>query len=208
MKFMLFVEGHTEHRVLAPFLKRWLDIRLNQSVGIHTIRFEGWAELVKDSPARAKLFLNAPKRDVIAVIALIDLYGAMLPYPYDGMTVSGKIEWAKKHLESKVSNDRFRQFFAVHEMEAWLLSDPAIFPSEVRASLTAKAKQPEMVNFDQPPAKFLDHLYMSHLKRHYQKVEDGVELFKKLEPDVACQKCPSLKILMDEMLRLAQESGL
>ena len=42
MKFILFVEGHTERQVLPAFLKRWLDAQLAQPVGIKVVRFEGW----------------------------------------------------------------------------------------------------------------------------------------------------------------------
>ena len=73
MKFVLFVEGHTEKKALASFLKRWLDPQLDRRVGIQVVRFEGWPELVKDSPDKARMHLR--KSDVIAVIALLDLYG-------------------------------------------------------------------------------------------------------------------------------------
>ena len=45
MKFILFVEGHTEDKALPAFLKRWLDPRLESPVGIQTVRFDGWPEL-------------------------------------------------------------------------------------------------------------------------------------------------------------------
>lgn len=45
MKFVLFVEGHTEQKAVPSFLKRWLDPRLRQPVGIRTVRFDGWGEL-------------------------------------------------------------------------------------------------------------------------------------------------------------------
>ncbi len=41
MKFVLFVEGHTEKAAVGPFLKRWLDPQLSSPVGIKTVRFEG-----------------------------------------------------------------------------------------------------------------------------------------------------------------------
>ena len=81
MKFVLFVEGYTEEKALPSFLKRWLDPRLEKPVGIQTVRFDGWAEMVRDSPKRAKNSLNTPKGDVIAVVALLDLYGLRLSYP-------------------------------------------------------------------------------------------------------------------------------
>ena len=206
MKFILFVEGYTE-RALPAFFKRWLDPRLDKPVGIQTVRFEGWAELVKDTPNHAKIYLNAPKSDVIAVIALLDLYGLQLPYPDDMVTAADKFIWARQHLEIKVGHAKFRQFFAVHETEAWLLSNVGIFPSEIKSSLTTKTKQPEMVNFDKPPAKLLDEVYQSKTGRHYKKVTNGEELFAKLDPAIAYDKCPHLKLLLDELLALAQEAG-
>ena len=76
MRFVLFVEGHTEDIALPAFLKRWLDPRLGQPVGIRTVRFDGWAALLKDAPLKAHMHLNGPaKDDIVAVISLLDLYG-------------------------------------------------------------------------------------------------------------------------------------
>ncbi len=46
MRFILFVEGYTENKSLPQFLKKWLDPRIKKPVGIRTIRFEGWPELL------------------------------------------------------------------------------------------------------------------------------------------------------------------
>ena len=203
MKFILFVEGYTEEKALSNFLKRWLDPRLKQPGGIKTVRFEGCAEMVRDIPKRAQDYLNAPKGDVIAVIALLDLYGLRLPYPPGTETAAQKIVWATAHLEQKVADVRFRQFFAVHETEAWLLSQPGLFPSEVAKSLHSKAQKPETVNFDEPPAKLLDRLYKTETGRGYKKLTQAINLFAKLDPEIASAKCPQLKALLEEMLRLA-----
>lgn len=98
MKFILFVEGHTEKKALSGFLKRWIDPRLEQRVGLQVVRFKGWPELIKDSPKKAKMYLN--DNDVIAVFALLDLYGPTI-YPDDKQSASERYEWAKKHLEKK-----------------------------------------------------------------------------------------------------------
>lgn len=55
MKFVLFVEGYTEDKAVPKFLKRWLDPKLPSPAGIKTVRFEGWPQLVKDAPAKARL---------------------------------------------------------------------------------------------------------------------------------------------------------
>ena len=73
MKFVLLVEGYTERKAIPEFLKRWLDQRLEKPVGVKTVRFDGWQHLYKDAAQKTKMLLNAPKSDVIAVIALLDL---------------------------------------------------------------------------------------------------------------------------------------
>ena len=75
------MEGYTEKKALSDFLKRWIDPKLDQRVGLKVVRFEGWPKLIKDSPKKARLYLE--ENDVIAVFALLDLYGPTI-YP-DGM---------------------------------------------------------------------------------------------------------------------------
>ncbi len=76
MKFVLFVEGYTEDKALPAFIKRWLDKRLPQPIGIKSVRFEGWAELRREVNKRTHLYFKSPESaSIIAVISLIDLYG-------------------------------------------------------------------------------------------------------------------------------------
>jgi len=144
---------------------------------------------------------------VIAAIGLLDLYGPTF-YPPDQKSASERYAWAKRHLEEKVGHPRFRQHFAVHETEAWLLSNPENLPDQVRKALPGRCSRPEDVNFDEPPAKLLDRLYRAKLSRRYIKTADGADLFHVLQPEHAARKCPSLQALLDDMLALAQERGI
>jgi len=208
MKFVVFVEGHTEKKAIAPFMKRWLDPRLNQPVGIQTVRFDGWSEMVKDMSNKAQRYLNGPDRgEIIAVVALLDLYGPTI-YPSHLETAEARYQWAVEDLTRKVGQKRFRMFFAVHEVEAWLLSRPDLFPRPVASKFPGKIQHPEEVNFDTPPAKLLENLYNQALKRDYNKVVFGSNFFRTLDPEIVYQKCPHFAAMMDEMLRLAKESGL
>ncbi|MEI7748551.1 MAG: DUF4276 family protein [Chlorobiaceae bacterium] len=206
MRFILFVEGYTEDKALPAFLKRWLDARLLKPVGIRVVRFEGWPELVKDVAKKAKMHLNGPwKDDIIAVISLLDLYGPTF-YPAQASDSKERYEWGKQYLEGMVDHRKFFQFFAVHEVEAWLLSDPEIFPQKVKSAFPKRIEKPEMVNFTEPPAKLLERLYSNYTPRSYKKVVHGRELFGKLNPEVAYSKCPRLKELLDNMLELAEQA--
>ncbi len=204
MEFILFVEGYTENMAIPSFLKRWLDPQLSKSVGVQPVRFEGWAELVKDSPTKANLYLS--RDSVIAVIALLDLYGPTI-YPDNENTAAKRYQWAKRHLEEKVNQKSFFQFFAVHEVEAWLLSDPSIFPNTIKPLVQKISKSPEDINITLPPAKRLNEIYSKQTKKRYKKITYGKDLFSKLDPSVAYNKCPHLKELLDAMLKLAKDAS-
>jgi len=202
MRFVLFVEGHTE-KALPSFLKRWLDPRLPQPVGIKPVRFDGWRELVDDVAKKAQMHLTMPgHEDIIAVVSMLDLYGPTI-YPAAATSALEREQWGRAYVQGKVGHAKFRHFFAVHEIEAWLLSQPSIFPAEVRNLFPKSIAAPETVNFDEPPAYLLDRLYKSATKRPYKKVVHGFQLFAKLNPEEAHQKCPYLKKMLDEMLQLA-----
>ncbi len=203
MKFVLFVEGQTERAALNGFLKRWLDPRLNWRVGIQIVRFNGCKSFMEEAAKKARLHLK--QADVIAVIGLLDLYGLDI-YPSNQVSAAQRVSWAKKHLENEVDEDRFRQFFAVHETEAWLLSDPTIFPREIQQDVQRTRRNPEDVDFDTPPAKLLNQFYRKSTGKDYKKVVYGEDLFKKLDPQVVYDKCPHFKEMMDEMLHLARDS--
>jgi hypothetical protein len=167
------------------------------------VRFKGSGDYLKSFAQRARKDLDSG--GLIAVIGLLDLYGAPLSFP-PNLTTSAKYTWAKAELEHRAERSRFRQHFAVHETEAWLLSDPAIFPTAFRDSLESYTTRPESVNFQQPPAKRLDRIYRAN-GREYKKVEDGSALFSKLDPNQAHERCPHLKMLLDDMLSLAKAVG-
>ena len=208
MRFILFVEGYTEKIAIKEFLKRWLDPRLKQPVGITPVRFTGWAEMLNDMAQKAHRYLDSPDGDqIIAIIALLDLYGPTI-YPAQLKTASQRVNWATNNLSQKVGLERFRIFFAVHELEAWLLSEPQIFPREISQRFPRKIEQPESVNFDTPPAKLLGDMYWRQYRRQYRKIVDGSNLFGKLNPSIVYQKCPFFAEMMNEMLRLAQQAGL
>lgn len=206
MKFILFVEGPTEAKALPAFFKRWLDPQLKQPVGIDAVHFDGSAELIAQTPSRAYKALHAPGQDVIAVVALLDLQGLPMSYPAGITETAARMRWAKQELETKANHTRFRQFFVVHELEAWLLSDVTIFPTDLQGTFPAKIKQPEKVNFNEPPSDLIGKLYQSKMRKPYKKSTEGEKLFAKLNPDTAYAKCPSLKALLDEMLALAQSA--
>ena len=199
MKFVIFCEGFTERAVMADLLGRWLNPRLKQRVGFKRVRFDGWAQLVQDTPVKALMHLADD--DVLGVISLLDLYGPTF-YPKHLTAASDRQNWGMDHMRQKVESTKYRHHFAVHEVEAWLLSQPEILPPPVMRKLPGKSAQPETVNFDEPPAKLLNKLYREALGKDYKKVVEGNKLFGKLCPDLVYQKCPAFKALADDLLEL------
>jgi hypothetical protein len=207
VRFVLFVEGDTEKDVLPLFLKRCLEPHLNQPVGIQAVNFHGWANLWRDMGQKAEFYLRGAgsSPDILAVVSVLDLSGPDI-YPAHLTTATERADWAKCEVTAKkYQHDRFRHFFAVHELEAWLLSQPEIFPSEVRKDIQALSARPEEVNFDRPPKKRLDRIFEDRLKRGYQPRVDGANLFRKIIPDSVQAKCPMLREMITELLYLANK---
>jgi len=206
MKFVLFVERHTEYKAVPEFLGKCLNSRLRERIGVQTVRHNGWGDLLKDLPKRAEMHLNGPAQsDIVAVIALLDLY---LPDPNEREVFEKGREQAVDRLRDWVDRKRFRMFFAIHEVEAWLLSSPDLFPDPIRQKLESRVKCPEDVNFDKPPSKLLEELYRNNRKKGYKKVTDGSALFRRLSPEIVYSRCPHFREMVDEMVALARAVGL
>jgi len=173
---------------------------------VRVVKFSGWADYYKEIKKKVDLHLTGKTgRDVVGAIGLLDLYGPTF-YPPDKTSREERYSWAKSHVESIVDNNRFRQHFAVHETEAWLLAEPQIHPAPVARSLEKSTIGPEAVDFECPPARWLDRLYKQHLQRSYGKITDGVRLFGKLQPDVARERCPYFAALLDDLVAFASNA--
>ena len=88
------------------------------------------------------------------------------------------------------------------------MSDPEIFHPDIRPRIRALSTNPEAVNSGHPPARRLDSIYESTLKRGYKKTVDGRNLFGVLNPDRAVEKCPYLRSLLGTMLTMAHSKGI
>ena len=199
MRFVLLAEEQTEQDAVGTFLKRWLDTQLTPNqVGVDVADLGGSGHFIKEFIKQAHESLASTKAmATIGVIGLLDLYGC----PAAARDAAA--------LEKRVGDSRFRMFFAVHESEAWLLSQPDILPRNVRDALPKKkTNKPETVNSTNPPSKLLNGLFLRCLNRQYKKAIDGQKLFAKLDADIARSKCPKLREMLDVMLEMAKAAGL
>ena len=111
-----------------------------------------------------------------------------------------------RDMENRVGDARFRMFFAVHELEAWLLSQPEIFPKPIAHAVSRISNAPEDVDFDAPPSKRLCEFFQQETGRKYKKTTHGIQYFSKLDPEIAAQKCPELRRMLEVMLKMVQDS--
>jgi hypothetical protein len=204
----LFVEGDTERgearrRTLSVFFHKWLDPQLPTAskLGITPVKFQGVSNYLDDLPQKVALYLDNGRANF--VFGLVDLYGI----PGDRIdisrctTIEEKVKAARAYIRSLVPvqhRDQFRQHFAVHEVEAWLLAYADEWPAAVRSQISKQP--PEQVNFNEPPAKFLKRV----LGGRYKKTTTAMNLFPKVDPQVAIDRCPYLKLLADDLLRVAK----
>lgn len=151
----LFVEGDTEsgdarRRTLPVFIKHWLDPQLpkDKRVGIKAVKFQGVSNYLDDLAQKVVSYLDDNRANF--VVGLVDLYG--IPTNRIDLskfaTIKKKVEAAREYtrkLIPKKYRDRFRQHFAVHEVEAWLLAYAEEWPKEVRDEI--RKRPPEEVNW-------------------------------------------------------------
>lgn len=204
----LFVEGDTERgearrRTLSAFFHRWLDPQLPSAskVGITPVKFQGVSNYLDDLPQKVALYLDDGRANF--VFGLIDLYG--IPVSRIDLskysTIQEKVKAGRAQIRALVPQEyreRFRQHFAVHEIEAWLLAYPEQWPAEVRSQITKRP--PEQVNFNEPPAKFLKRI----LGGRYKKTTTAMNVFPRVDPQGAINQCPHLKHLVEDMLAVAR----
>ena len=204
----LFVEGDTERgearrRTLSAFFHRWLDPQLPPAskVGITPVKFQGVSNYLDDLPQKVALYLDDGRANF--VFGLIDLYG--IPVSRIDLskysTIQEKVKAGRAYIRALVPQEyreRFRQHFAVHEIEAWLLAYPEQWPAEVRSQITKRP--PEQVNFNEPPAKFLKRI----LGGRYNKTTTAMNVFPRVDPQGAINQCPHLKHLVEDLLAVAR----
>lgn len=201
----MFVEGKTEKNSIAEFVKRGLDPKLTQPVGISVVAFDGFGEYLSKVKGRVDRYLTGKQgQEIIAAIGLIDLYGPAI-FP-DGLSPSQRATWGKTEIEQQVGHPRFKQYFAVHETEAWLLAHKEILPRNIMEALPSRCSQPETVNTNEPPSKLLGRLYQQHLNRPYKKVLDGKKLFLDCDPKIVAAKCPHFSQMLTDLEQLAREA--
>jgi len=208
-RIALFVEGDTERgearqKTLPAFFHNWLDPQLPElsKVGISAVKFRGVSNYLDDVAQKTDLYLTTHGANCI--FGLVDLYG--LPPDRIALrgctTVAQKVVAARDYIRGLIPQSLrkyFRQHFAVHEVEAWLLAYPEKWPAHVRDQI--RKRRPEEVNFSEPPAKFLKRI----LGGRYKKTVSAKNIFPFVDPKIAIDACPYLGDFAKDLLEVARQ---
>jgi hypothetical protein len=89
-------------------------------------------------------------------------------------------------------------FFMIQEMEAWFLSQLDILDSFCKSKISTKIPEKDPREIEKSD-EFLQNLTKSSKKRKYHKVKHGVELLKKLDPDILYEKFNAFKNMIDKL---------
>lgn len=63
--------------------------------------------------------------------------------------------------------------------------------------------QAEIKNFQNPPSKRMNELFLKTKGRHYQKIEDGEPLFSQMEFQPVYDSCPYFRKFYDDLSKAA-----
>lgn len=182
-RIALLVEGETEQYVKL-FLHRWLNRQLpmDRRIGLRVVRCHGVGNYLRELAQRVNLAISRDRADF--VFGLVDLYG--LPIDMSRCsTIEEKVSLARQIISGRINKPQrkfFRQHFAVHEIEAWLLAYPDQWPQAIRDQV--RARPPEQVNFDKPPSKLLGELLGG-----YKKIVHAKRIFSSVDAQTAIDVC-------------------
>jgi Domain of unknown function (DUF4276) len=200
-RIVLLCEGDTEELAVRHFvLRQWRADELN-SVGLHTVNLNG---KLQDGPVKAGLFLN--DHDVRAVFTVVDLHGMdrVVHHQDDSLGVKvGRVrEWFRARLEHARAMDFFPHV-CVHQTEAWLLAEGVALARRLDDPSIKPDPHAEAKNFQLPPQRRINELFLSRKRDRYQKIRDGRPLFAALQFEPVYQTCGYFRAFYDDLKQVA-----
>jgi len=200
-RIVILCEGDTEVIAVKNFLGPQLDRDGLKSVGLQPINLKA-----KFGDISIKTVGSTKDARVVAVFTLIDLYGlGGPPYP-KAASVAQKHSIARDWLQGQVpllDAGFFHPHFAVHDIEAWLLAEGTALSSRLQHKLKPEPKA-ESIDFDQPPSKRVNTLFLQHRKHAYRKKLDAPTLFKQVSFEAVYTTCPYFKVFYDDLANVAR----
>ena len=193
----MLCEGDTEELAVRHFIARqWRSAGLG-SVGLRSINLDG-----KSQNAGKYARLHLDDQEVLAVFTLVDLHGMALVVhqPQDNLEV--KIQRVREWLRAQFSHARESRFFphiCVHQTEAWILAEGHALAARLNDSGIGPDPNAELKDFQNPPSKRLNELFLRIKSRRYSKTIDGTPLFVAMQFAPVYNSCRYFRAFYDDL---------
>jgi hypothetical protein len=200
-RIVVLCEGHTEELAVRYFIARQWQSDGLESVALKPINLRGKPQDVGESATR---YLGEP--DVLAVFTLVDLQGnnQIVHEPQDSLEV--KVQRVQDWLRAQVTHARADQFFphiCVHETEAWILAEGHALAKRLQDPGILPDPKAEVKNFQNPPSKRVNELFLKLKKTRYNKLADGTPLFKAMQFTAVYRTCGYFRAFYDDLKKTA-----
>ncbi len=200
-KIVILCEGKTEELAVRHLVARQWKADNLAVVGLSTINLRA---KVKDTGKSARVELD--KKEVVAVFTLIDLYGMKQVTHPPNDALEQKVERVREWLRAQVEHPRADRFFphvCVHETEAWILAEGRALAARLKDEGIKPVPTAESKNFQNPPKRRINQLFLRFLGTRYGEIADGTPLFEKMEFDPVYNSCQYFRKFYDDLKRAA-----
>ncbi len=166
------------------------------SVGLQCINLRGKSQNAGKFAAR---YLD---EEVLAVFTLVDLQGMtrVVHHPQDDIEV--KTQRVREWLRAQVNHARADQFFphlCVHQTEAWILAEAHALAARLNDPGIEPDPSAEFKNFENPPSRRLNELFLRIKSRRYNKRSDGRPLFAAMQFAPVYDSCRYFRAFYDNL---------
>lgn len=203
-RVVVLCEGDTEELAVRYFLARQWAADGLRAVGLDRDNLNGDLQAIG---TRTGLYLDEP--DVLGVFTLIDLYGMNKVKHSAADDLETKVRRVHSWLKSQVAHGRSLNFYphvSVHEIEAWILAEGSALAKRLNDQAIVPDPNAELKNFQQPPSKRINDLFLSRKKTRYQKIIDGRPLFSELNFESIYGSCRYFKAFYDQLRAVASQA--
>jgi len=203
MKIKILCEGQTEEG-LRTLLGKAVAV---PGCGLHIKTYEGVGALLRELDDAVESELQSGAR---AVFCVVDYHHYPLPQITRNLPLAQRLEAIKSDVLGQIDNSRcsaLRCHVIVHEVETWILADEQVIAQRLKIKNIPGWQQPENINDMKPPAKVLEELFRTRLKRRYDKYKDGVDLLQKVDWQKVYAKCPTFKQLVDDLRNCCKQQN-
>lgn len=167
------------------------------AIGLHAISLRG---KLQDAPLKAALYLDEP--EVRAVFTLVDLYGMNRVVHNHDDSIDSKVERVRNWFRTRIQHQRAKDFLphvCVHETEAWLLAEGLALAKRLDDDGIKPDPHAEAKNFQNPPQKRINDLFLSHKGERYNKIRDGSPLFGAVQFELIYKHCKYFQAFYDDL---------